>query len=342
MPLNGLGAYTAPTPEYPAIPNTTILASDFNTIIEDLEVALSLAIYKDGQASMAANLNMATFKVINLGTGTNPADATTVLQVFTNPTFTGTTGTGVVITGTKATVTPSVLDLTVPDINISGTTLDIVVPTTNITSTTALTLTSPDISMISSASMDVTAGTTIAETATTSITLTAPTVAIVGSLTATLTSPSTAVTQAVGTSNTTIATTAFASALAFSAALPNQAGNSGKFVTTDGTNASWSALGKLYKTTTVTLEKGKEYLLDTTAGAFTATMPATPTIGDTVTVGDPLGTWGTNDGANSVTLVRNGSNFVDQYGTGQAEDYELNINNLEVTFIYTASGWRAI
>lgn len=32
----------------------------------------------------------------------------------------------------------------------------------------------------------------------------------------------------------------FANALAFSAALPVQAGNAGKFVTTDGTNASWS------------------------------------------------------------------------------------------------------
>jgi hypothetical protein len=43
-----------------------------------------------------------------------------------------------------------------------------------------------------------------------------------------------------GTSTTQIATTAFVTAAAFSAALPGQTGNAGKFITTDGTNASWS------------------------------------------------------------------------------------------------------
>lgn len=47
-------------------------------------------------------------------------------------------------------------------------------------------------------------------------------------------------TAAAGTSTTQIATTAFVAATAFSSALPAQTGNSGKFVTTDGTNASWA------------------------------------------------------------------------------------------------------
>jgi hypothetical protein len=38
------------------------------------------------------------------------------------------------------------------------------------------------------------------------------------------------------------ASTAFVAATAFSAALPSQTGNAGKFVTTDGTNASWAAM----------------------------------------------------------------------------------------------------
>ena len=46
-------------------------------------------------------------------------------------------------------------------------------------------------------------------------------------------------TAATGTSTTQIATTAFVGATAFNAALPSQTGNSGKFVTTDGVNASW-------------------------------------------------------------------------------------------------------
>lgn len=237
MPLNGLGTYTAPTPEYPAIPNTIILASDFNAIIEDLEVALSLAIYKDGQASMAANLNLATFKIINLGTGTNPADATTVLQVFTNPTFTGTSGNGVTLAGTKASVTAAELNINSPTVSITGTTLDLISSNLGLTSTANL-------DIVSTTSTTLMAGTTLDETAITSITLTAPTITAVGSFVATLASTATAVTQAVGTNNTTVATTAFATALAFAAALPAQTGSAGKFITTDGATASWADIDK--------------------------------------------------------------------------------------------------
>ena len=49
-------------------------------------------------------------------------------------------------------------------------------------------------------------------------------------------------TASTGTSTTQIATCAFVTATAFNAALPAQAGNAGKFVTTDGTNASWAEL----------------------------------------------------------------------------------------------------
>jgi hypothetical protein len=55
-------------------------------------------------------------------------------------------------------------------------------------------------------------------------------------LTGTPTSP----TASPGTSTNQIATCAFVAAQAFNAALPAQAGNAGKFVTTDGTNASWA------------------------------------------------------------------------------------------------------
>ena len=57
-------------------------------------------------------------------------------------------------------------------------------------------------------------------------------------LTGTPTSP----TASTGTSTNQIATCAFVTATAFNAALPSQAGNAGKFVTTDGTNASWAEL----------------------------------------------------------------------------------------------------
>ena len=49
----------------------------------------------------------------------------------------------------------------------------------------------------------------------------------------------TGTTEAAGDISTKFATTAFAVGLAFSASIPSQTGNAGKFVTTDGTNASW-------------------------------------------------------------------------------------------------------
>jgi hypothetical protein len=55
-----------------------------------------------------------------------------------------------------------------------------------------------------------------------------------------LTGVPTAPTASTGTATTQLATTAFVAAAAFSAALPGQSGNAGKFVTTDGTNASWA------------------------------------------------------------------------------------------------------
>lgn len=58
-----------------------------------------------------------------------------------------------------------------------------------------------------------------------------------------LTGTPTAPTAAAGTNNTQIATTAFVQQTAFASTLPDQTGNTGKFLTTDGSNASWSAVG---------------------------------------------------------------------------------------------------
>lgn len=55
---------------------------------------------------------------------------------------------------------------------------------------------------------------------------------------ATITAP----TQSTADSSTKVATTAFVNNVAMNPALPNQTGNAGKFVTTDGTNASWGSV----------------------------------------------------------------------------------------------------
>jgi hypothetical protein len=52
----------------------------------------------------------------------------------------------------------------------------------------------------------------------------------------------TAPTQASGTSDTTIATTAFVQQVALNNQLPLQSGNTGKYLTTDGSNASWQTV----------------------------------------------------------------------------------------------------
>jgi hypothetical protein len=52
----------------------------------------------------------------------------------------------------------------------------------------------------------------------------------------------TAPTAPSGTNTTQLATTAFVVAQAFSAILPGQSGNGGKFITTDGTTARWAAV----------------------------------------------------------------------------------------------------
>lgn len=72
-------------------------------------------------------------------------------------------------------------------------------------------------------------------------------VILAGSVFSSISSPTftgtpTAPTAATGTATTQLATCAFVGATAFNSALPSQTGNSGKYVTTDGTNASWGAI----------------------------------------------------------------------------------------------------
>lgn len=59
-------------------------------------------------------------------------------------------------------------------------------------------------------------------------------------------------TAAGGDSSSKAASTAFVAAAAFTASLPNQSGNAGKFVTTDGTTASWAAAVTATSTDTLT------------------------------------------------------------------------------------------
>jgi hypothetical protein len=80
---------------------------------------------------------------------------------------------------------------------------------------------------------------------------------------------------------------------------------------------------------------GGRYLADTTSAAYTLTLPASPTVGMAIKVGDYAGTFATNN----LTLARNGSNIM-----GLAQDMTLSINNFSGEFAYVDStrGWQLV
>lgn len=59
MPYNGSGGFTSiGAPYFPAVPNTTILADQFNLVLNDVFAGLGQAITRDGQSPATANLPM--------------------------------------------------------------------------------------------------------------------------------------------------------------------------------------------------------------------------------------------------------------------------------------------
>ena len=215
MALDGNGTYVPPAPQFPAVGGTVIYADDFNQIILDIAAALSSAIFRDGQAAFLADQSMGGNKLTNLANGTAAQDAVTVLQVFTDPTFTGTTADGVKVVGTKLTVTTATVALP------AGTSIGAVTAAELARLAGVTSAIQPQID----AKANLAGGNTFTGTQ---------------NLTAALVDGSTAVTQASGDSTAKVATTAFVMTAAFNAALPNQAGNAGKFVSTDGVNAFWT------------------------------------------------------------------------------------------------------
>jgi hypothetical protein len=100
--------------------------------------------------------------------------------------------------------------------------------------------------------------------------------------------------------------------LAFSTALPAQTGNSGKFLTTDGTNASWASAGSISlrtvsgADTVISSDKGK--LIDC-SGTFTLSLTAAATLGDGFYF------YIKNSGTGVVTIDPNGSETIDGAAT---------------------------
>ena len=100
------------------------------------------------------------------------------------------------------------------------------------------------------------------------------------------------------------------------------------FVQTALTGVTWTI-----KTTTYTAVSGNNIQANTTGGAFTITLPATPATGAVVRIADYAGTFATNN----LTVAQGGSKIM-----GLAEDMVISTTNVSVTltFIDVTQGWR--
>ena len=115
-------------------------------------------------------------------------------------------------------------------------------------------------------------------------------------------------------------------------------------VTWEGYNGTqWTGLGggnpwathTADGSTALTVAANDRYFIDTTAGAQTVTLPASPLVGDQISVIDLAGTFDTNN----VTIGRNGNNIM-----GLAQDLTVAQENAGIALVYTGAtnGWKLI
>ena len=126
--------------------------------------------------------------------------------------------------------------------------------------------------------------------------------------------------------------------------VPNADGSANNIITTNASGTlSFTDINTLVtsdidwqtgsiKTGDFTAVAGKGYFVNTTSGAITATLPASPSAGDFVALKDYAGTFGTN----KLTIDRNGSNI-----QGQALNSDLTTNRASVVLQYidATRGW---
>ena len=121
--------------------------------------------------------------------------------------------------------------------------------------------------------------------------------------------------------------------------LPTTSGTANQVLVTDGSNnlsfatvsggASWQAI----KTANFNVTAKEGYFIDTTSTTITATLPASPAIGDFVQFIDYAGTFDTNN----FTVGRNGNKI-----QGDATDLTVSVERAGLSLIYSGSsvqGW---
>jgi len=106
----------------------------------------------------------------------------------------------------------------------------------------------------------------------------------------------------------------------------------GESVSLGGTVTISAAPTPLAVSSNITAQANYNYFVDTTA-ARTITLPASPSLGDTIAIWDASGSAATNN----ITVARNGNNI-----NGQTEDALIDVDQASSFFVYTGStiGWK--
>jgi len=111
----------------------------------------------------------------------------------------------------------------------------------------------------------------------------------------------------------------------------------GRDVATDGTKldgieagATSEGIAYTRHTANVTMSDNQGVIADTSGGAFTVTLPASPAVGDTVVITD-----GANWATTNLTVGRNGSTI-----EGDAADMTMDIGGVAVQFTYDGTTWQ--
>lgn len=93
-----------------------------------------------------------------------------------------------------------------------------------------------------------------------------------------------------------------------------------------------SARGMLYVNSNTNISPGT-YLVDTSTGGFTLTLPAAPARGDTITYIDALATWASVN----FVIARNGKTIMTQ-----SADLTVNVSDQQFSMWYSGSDWRLV
>ena len=136
----------------------------------------------------------------------------------------------------------------------------------------------------------------------------------------------------------TIKGPAHSSSATYTLTLPTSDGNADEVLKTDGSGVlSWGVAAggtswQTIKTSGFTAAAGEGYFCNTTSGAFTATLPASPSLGDEVTFVDYAATFDTNN----LTVGRNSKPIM-----GAAEDLTVAVERAGLTLVFVddTNGW---